>query len=253
MHSSDLFFAFGGVLLTVSVALTIAAIGSGTAEVATQLECYASGKGFFQSNDLYALVLVPIENDSTGTDSSRIASPGARKQLQAAMETLIPTGKDLIRTAASTLSAAQLQTATTMLFEDAYESATIEILFEKNSTTAASGVLVAVDNLRKAKELAAQLMSSKGVLKNKLPGSVRAVRLTGASCDTSYVVYPAQFRFLDSMPVVRRLFSPFLTHEQSVVRSNNKRVRIGALSTKEHYQCTITATGYKDRVASKEA
>lgn len=239
MTAKDAFRAFGGILLSVSVALTIAGIASSTGEIKSQMESYSSGKGFFDYNsDLYALVLVPSDDDfkSAKESSSRssIATQGARKRLQAAVETLLPAGKDLVRTAASQLAAEQAQTQ--------WETATVEIFFEKNSTMAASGILLGVETLREAKELAT-LLSKQLVKGHPLPGGgVRAVRLTAASCETTFSLYPAQFRLLQSVPVVGRLFSA--SHEQSF---NDKRVRISTLSVKERYKCLITATGYGGR------
>jgi hypothetical protein len=229
MNAKDMFRAFGGILLSVSVALTIAGIASSTGEIKTQMESYMNGKGFFDyNNDLYALVLIPRDEHFQGkesrTSTSSISSAGARKRLQAAVETLLPAGKDLVRTAASQLAAEQAQSH--------WETATVDIFFENNSTLAASGILVGAETLIEAKELATELSSKvKG-----LPGAgVRAVRLTAASCATAFSLHPAW----QSMPGVGRLFST--RHEQSF---NDKRVRISTLSVKERYKCTITATGY---------
>ncbi len=114
MNAKDAFRAFGGILLSVSVALTIAGIASSTGEIKSQMESFSSGKGFFDyNNDLYALVLLPSDFDSQGakesSSRSSIATQGARKRLQAAVEALLPSGKDLIRTAASQLAAADAQ------------------------------------------------------------------------------------------------------------------------------------------------
>jgi hypothetical protein len=231
------FGAFGGILLSVSVALTIAGIASSTGEIKSQMESYISGKGFFAVNDdLYALVLVPSDNDFQGakesSSRSSIATHGARKRLQAAVETMLPAGKDLVRTAASQLAAEQAQSQ--------WETATVEIFFENNSTMAASGILVGVETLKEAKTLATTL--SKLVKGHPLPGGgVHAVRLTAASCETTFSLYPTKFRLLQSVPVVGRLFST--PHEQAF---NDKRVRISTLSLKERYKCLITATGYGD-------
>jgi hypothetical protein len=236
MNAKAVFRAFGGILLSVSVALTIAGIASSTGEIKSQMESYSAGKGFFDYNDdLYALVLVPSESDVQGakesSSRSSIATQGARKRLQNAVETLLPAGKDLVRTAASQLAAEQAQSQ--------WESATVEIFFEKNSTMAASGILVGVETLREAKELAT-LLSKQLVKGHQLPGGgVSAVRLTAASCRTTFSQYPSQFRLWQSLPVVGKLFSSL--QEQSF---NDKRVRISTLSVKERYKCMITATGY---------
>jgi hypothetical protein len=238
MNAKDMFKAFGGILMSVAVALTIAAIASSTGEIKTQLTSYSNGKGFFEdNNDLYALVLVPSAKESSITS---IATSGARKRLQAAVETLLPGGKYLIRTAAS--QGTRTQTTVT---PQKWETATVEIFFAKNSTTAASGILIGAETLKEAKELAAELSSkAKG-----LPGAIRAVRLTAASCETAQRLYPAQFRLWQSMPVVGGLFSTL--HEQSFLvrpdKENDKRVRVGTLSVKERYKCTITKTGYRGR------
>jgi hypothetical protein len=239
MTAKDAFRAFGGILLSVSVALTIAGIASSTGEIKSQMESYSSGKGFFDyNNDLYALVLVPSDDDfrsakESSSSRSSITTQGARKRLQAAVETQLPAGKDLVRTAASQLAAEQAQSQ--------WETATVDIFFEKNSTVAASGILVGVETLKEAKDLATAL--SKLVKGHRLPGGgVRAVRLTAASCETTFSLYPTQFRLLQSVPVVGRLFST--PHEQSF---NDKRVRISTLSVKERYKCLITATGYGNR------
>lgn len=238
MNAKDAFRAFGGILLSVSVALTIAGIASSTGEIKTQMKSYSNGKGFFDyNNDLYALVLVPSDYDFQDVKaSSSIATQGARTRLQAAVETLLPAGKDLVRTAASQLAVEQPQSQ--------WETATVDIFFEKNYTMAASGILVGVETLREAKELAT-LLSKQLVKGHELPGGgVRAVRLTAASCKTTFSLYPTQFRLLQSVPVVGRLFST--PHEQSF---NDKRVRISTLSLKDTYKCMIIATGYGDRKA----
>jgi hypothetical protein len=239
MTAKDAFRAFGGILLSVSVALTIAGIASSTGEIKSQIESYSSGKGFFDyNNDLYALVLVPSDSDflvaKESSSRSSIATQGARKRLQAAVESLLPSGKDLVRTAASQLAADQEKSQ--------WETATVEIFFEKNSTMAASGILVGVETLFEAKELA-NVLSKQMVKGHPLPGGgVLAVRLTAASCATTFDLYPTRNRLLQSVPVVGRLFST--PHEQAF---NDKRVRISTLSVKDRYKCLITATGYGDR------
>jgi hypothetical protein len=260
MKGRDVFQALGGgLLVAVSVALTFMALASSSGEIKTQLESYINGKGFFEGDqDLYALVLVP----SGSSSSTSITSWGARTRLQTAVETLLPAGTDLVRTAASQV-AADLSEATTMPPNER-ETATVDIFFEQNSTTAASGILVGVETLRDAKALATEL-SSKLVKGGQLPGhDIRAVRLTAASCDTFHRLYPAHFRLVQSMPETGLLVSTL--HEQSfsvhstdqyneeqsfLVKSNkdnDKRVRIGTLSIKERYTCTITTTAYRGKL-----
>jgi hypothetical protein len=271
MNAKDAFRAFGGILLSVSVALTIAGIVSSTGEIKAQMESYSNGKGFFcnHNNDLYALVLVPSDysgdvhgdgasaKQDSSSRSSSIATQSARKRLQTAVETLLPAGKDLVRTAASQLAAEQgpaqsSQSQSQAQSQSQWESATVDIFFEKNSTMAASGILLGVETLREAKEFATLLSKQQQLLVkqgHQLPGGgVRAVRLTAASCKTTFHRYPSHFRLLaSSLPIVGQVFSttplspPHHDEQQSF---NDKRVRISALSVKDRYKCMITATGY---------